>query len=188
MKIVFMVEEPSMKVFLEIILNKILPNNIEKPLIIAHNGKNDLIKSIPIKLRSWKNYDDRFIIVLDQDSNDCKLLKTELLSLCKNSRNLYLVRIVCSELESWYFGDLAAVSRAYGKNYSSLTVKRKYRTPDKIKNAKSELRLIAPLYQPIDGAKKIAVHMDINNNTSNSFNMFISGVAKMSDINAIDNA
>ena len=179
MRLVFLVEERSMKELLEIILPKIIPDKYNKPLLIPHNGKNDLKKSIPIKLRAWQNPDDTFIIVHDQDSNDCKLLKSELLTLCNGSRHACLIRIVCTELESWYFGDLKAVSLAYGKPYTSLTVKKKYRAPDKLKNAKMELRKIIPAYQPLDGAKKIGIHMDIGNNTSHSFNMFVNGIKKI---------
>ena len=174
-----MVEERSMKELLEVVLPKILPKGVEAPLIIPHNGKRDLAKSIPVKLKAWQKSDDKFIIVHDQDSNDCKQLKTELLSLCKSTRNDCLIRIVCTELESWYFGDLAAVSRAYGKDYTSLAAKRKYRMPDKLFNAKQELRKIIPAYQPIDGSKKISTYMDVERNTSISFNVFVSGVKKM---------
>jgi hypothetical protein len=179
MRLVFMVEERSMKELLEILLPKIVPDGLEVPLIIPHNGKSDLAKSIPRKLRSWQNPNDRFIIVHDQDSSNCMQLKADLLSLCENSRNDCLIRIVCDELESWYFGDLTAVSLAYGKDYTQLAAKRKYRAPDKLKNAKQELRKIIPTYQPIDGARRIAIHMDLDSNTSPSFKVFVSGVRKM---------
>lgn len=177
MRIVFMVEERSMKELLEAILPKILPKGIES-LIIPHSGKSDLQKSLPIKLRGWQSTSDKFIIVHDQDSNDCKKLKADLVSLCENSKNECLIRIVCVELESWYFGDLKAVSSAYGKDVVPYALKRKYREPDKIMNAKDELRRLIPTYQPIDGAKKIAVHMDISNNTSKSFKVFVNGVRR----------
>ena len=179
MRLVFMVEERSMKELLEIILPKILPDDIESPVIIPHNGKSDLAKSIPRKLRGWQNSDDKFIIVHDQDSRDCIKLKAELLNLCENSKNDCLIRIVCDELESWYFGDLNAVSRAYGNDYTPLALKRKYRIPDKLVNAKQELRKIIPVYQPLDGARKIAGYMEMDRNTSHSFKVFVDGVKKL---------
>jgi len=175
MRVIFMVEEPSMKALLEVILPQILPIDIEL-LIIPHSGKSDLAKSIPRKLRIWHRPDDKFVIVHDQDSNDCVKLKSDLISLCKSGKNEYLVRIVCIELESWYFGDLKAVSLAYGKNVSQFARKRKYREPDKIVNAKDELRRLIPTYQPLEGAKKIAAFMEVDNNTSHSFNTFVRGV------------
>jgi len=184
MRLVFMVEEPSMRELLKILLPKILPGNFENHIILPHNGKNDLAKSIPIKLRAWQNTYDKFIIVHDQDGNDdCRQLKADLLSLCKDSRNDYLVRIVCVELEAWYFGDLQAVSLAYGKDYTSLTAKSKYRNPDKLGNAKEELRKLVPAYQPISGANKIATFMDVDNNTSHSFKVFVNGVRQICAVN-----
>ena len=63
--------------------------------------------------------------------------------------------------------------------YSCKFAKRKYREPDKLKNAKQELRRIIPTYQPIDGAKKITAHMDVDNNTSHSFKVFVRSIRKM---------
>jgi len=179
MRLVFLVEERSMKEFLEILMPKILPESMESPLIIEHNGKSDLAASIPRKLRAWQNPDDIFIIVHDQDSNDCKKLKNDLFELCKSSKNEFLIRIACKELEAWYFGDLAAVSLAYGKDYTKITQKKKYREPDKIANAKEEFRKLIPSHQQIAGAKLIAKHMSIDKNISVSFNVFINGVRKM---------
>lgn len=180
MRLVFMVEERSMKELLEILLPKILPDAIEPPVIIAHNGKSDLAASIPRKLRAWQNKDDKFVIVHDKDSNDCNVLKSELLNLCENDSSKCLVRIVCTELESWYFGDLSAVSAAYKKDFTKLSAKRKYRDPDSIANAKDELYKLIPTYQQISGAKKIAPHMVVGNNSSHSFNVFVSGVKRFS--------
>lgn len=50
MTIVFLLEEPSMKVALEGLLPRILPG--ENFRLIAHEGKQDLAKSIPRKLRA----------------------------------------------------------------------------------------------------------------------------------------
>jgi hypothetical protein len=47
-----------------------------------------------------------------------------------------------------------------------------YRNPDKIQNAKQELKNLIPAYQPISGSQKIAYCMDINGNKSDSFNCF----------------
>lgn len=179
MRLIFMVEEPSMQELLKEILPKILPANFDPPIIIPHNGKSDLAKSIPIKLKAWQNEEDKFIIVHDKDSNDCIELKKNLLELCSEGKNTCLVRIVCTELESWYFGDLEAVSLAYGKDYTALAKKSKYRHPDAIANAKEEIYKLIPTHQQISGAKRIAEHMDISRNTSYSFQIFVSGVKRL---------
>jgi len=173
-----MVEEQSMEELLGVLLPRLLPNNVSA-LIIPHTGKDDLQKSIPKKLRAWKSQSDKFIIVHDRDSSNCVKLKNDIRLLCRNSKNDCLIRIVCGELESWYLGDLNAVSRAYGKDYTPLSAKRKYREPDNLANAKDELRKLIPAYQPISGTKKIAGYMDIDNNTSHSFNVFVDGVRMM---------
>ena len=90
MRLVFMVEELSMKELLQVILPKILPEGSEEPLIIPHSGREDLRRSIPIKLQAWQNPEDKFIIVCDQDSNDCVALK-------KNSR----LNAQAQEMTSW---------------------------------------------------------------------------------------
>lgn len=110
MKLVFLLEEKSMKRFLDIIIPKILPAEIQYQTI-PHEGKTDLEKSIPRKLKAWNEPDTKFIVIQDQDSWDCKKLKQKLVDLCKPTGREYLVRIACHELESWYFGDLSAVSK-----------------------------------------------------------------------------
>lgn len=71
MTIVFLLEEKSMKYFLDGILPRILPENVSF-LTIPHEGKSDLQKSIPIKLQGWTQGDTKFVIVQDQDANDCR--------------------------------------------------------------------------------------------------------------------
>ena len=114
MKLVFLLEEESMKHFLDGILPKILPPDVGF-ITVPHEGKSDLQKSVPIKLRAWKEPGVKFVIVQDQDTGDCRELKRKLVELCGDTTQEVLIRIACHELEAWYFGDLEAVSKAYGK-------------------------------------------------------------------------
>lgn len=175
MKLVFLLEERSMKYLLDGILPVILPKDVAFQTI-PHEGKNDLKKSIPIKLRAWNEPDVRFIVVHDQDSNDCTQLKSELLALCATAGKETLVRIACRELEAWYWGDLDAVEKAYSIDLTKYRNKKKYRIPDNIMFPKEELRKIIPEHQQISGAKRIAQYMCVENNKSKSFQVFISGV------------
>ena len=177
MKLVFLLEESSMKELLDILLPKILPEGVAFETI-PHSGKSDLKKSIPTKLKGWNEPDVKFVIVHDQDSNDCMLLKQELLKLCEDYDRDVLVRIPCHELEAWYFGDLQAVSKAFGKDLVKLKNKRKYRTPDNLSNAKDEIKKLLPEYGQRDGARRIARHMRINENTSHSFHVFVDGIKR----------
>lgn len=178
MRLVFLLEEPSMKYLLDELLPKMLPEDVSF-LTIPHNGKSDLRKSIPRKLRSWLYPDDRFVVVQDQDNADCILLKHDLQQLCDACRQGVLVRIACQELEAWYFGDLQAVSEAYGKDYRHLATKKNFRVPDQIPDPKKELLRYIPQHQQIQGAQKVGPLMDIERNTSASFRTFVSGVRRL---------
>jgi len=178
MTIIFLLEERSMKELLDILLPRILPKGVQFKTI-PHSGKSDLQKSIPHKLKAWNVPNTKFVIVQDQDSADCIELKNKLREIIEPAGREVLIRIVCRELESWYFGDLNAVTQAYKKDVRSLALKRKYKIPDRIGNPKEELRKIFPKHQQLDGARKIGIHMNIDNNTSKSFRVFVDGVRRM---------
>jgi hypothetical protein len=169
--LVILTEEASMKVFLEVLINRNFPALQYR--IIAHQGKQDLEKHIPIVLKSWKTPDSRFIIVHDQDSWDCRMLKTALQTECETIRTGVIIRIACVELEAWYWGDLKAVSEAFNKpKLPQLSRRSTYRIPDEIENPKAELQRHIPRYEQLSGARAIAEHLDAERNTSHSFNVF----------------
>ena len=178
MKIVFFLEERSMKELLDGILPRILPDGISFQTI-PHQGKSDLEKSLPKKLQGWNEPDVAFVVVHDQDSNDCIVLKQKLTELCQGYGKRVLIRIPCHELESWYWGDLDAVSMAFGKDLTAMKKRKKYRNPDQIENPKLELKKLLPTMGQIDGARRIAPHMNIENNTSYSFQVFVRGVQQL---------
>ena len=148
-------------------------------MTIPHEGKTDLQKSIPIKLRAWKQPDVKFVIVQDQDTGDCREIKCKIVELCQNTKQEVLIRIACHELETWYFGDLEAVSKAYNRDLTTLTKKKQYRVPDAIICPKRELKKYLPEHQQISGAKLIAQYIDIDKNKSESFQTFVSGVKRL---------
>ncbi|MCR5813680.1 MAG: DUF4276 family protein [Desulfovibrio sp.] len=175
MKLVFFLEERSMKELLDGILPRILPDGILFQTI-PHQGKSDLEKSLPIKLKGWNEPRTKFVVVHDQDSNNCVKLKQKLTDICTGYGKEVLIRIPCHELEAWYWSDLAAVDKAFGKDTSELARKRKYSIPDKITNPKQELKRHFPGMGQIDSARKIAPYMNISENTSHSFQIFVQGV------------
>ena len=134
MKLIFLVEEDSMKALLEILLPKVLSTSTSY-MIIGHKGCGDLKKSIPVKLKSWQSQVVKFVIIHDQDKKECVALKKSLAELCSPYHREVLIRIVCHELEAWYLGDLEAVGLAYNKNFSALKNKKntclpmQYQTP-----------------------------------------------------------
>ena len=175
---VFFLEERSAQELLDRLLPRILPADY-RFLTIRHQGKQDLCKSVPIKLRAWQTPDTRFIILHDQDSNDCFKLKQSLQNLCAPFHRHVLIRISCHELEAWYWGDLGSVERAYpGASLQTLENKAAYRRPDQITRPADELSKHLPQFSKVDGARRIAEHLCIENNRSPSFNAFITGVRK----------
>ena len=177
-QLVFLLEEESMKALLDVLLPQILPQGINF-LCIPHEGKQDLEKSIPRKLRAWQTPGTSFIIVRDKDQADCLEVKKRLVNLCAQAgRSDSLIRIACHELESWFLGDLSAVEKAFNiKKLSEQQKNRKYKEPDKLSNASEELEKLVKGYRKVSGAKKIAAYMTIDQNHSHSFNCFISGVS-----------
>ncbi|MFT5163870.1 MAG: hypothetical protein ACI9FJ_002467 [Alteromonadaceae bacterium] len=101
--LVFMLGENSAKVLLDILLPKLLPADI--PFIcIPHEGKQDLEKSIPVKLKHWNVPDTWFVIIRDKDQSDLSDLKTRLEQLCVRSGRREFDSNCCSrtgELVSW---------------------------------------------------------------------------------------
>lgn len=177
MKLVFLLEERSMKLFLEGLLPRILPSEIPPPILIPHEGKSDLEKSIPRKLRAWQDPDACFVIVRDQDHSDCHEVKAKLVQLChKSGRKQSLVRIACRELESWFLGDLDAIDAAFSTHHAKKQNKSQYRVPDTIGSPARELEKLVPGYGKVSGARALGPLINIENNRSVSFACFVSGV------------
>lgn len=172
--VVFMLEEPSMEMVLLGILPRLLPATVH-PICIRHQGKRDLELSLTRKLRSWSDRKATFVILGDQHSEDCLRMKRRLKTICRKAgRPDAIIRIVCPELEAWLLGDLVAVAKAFGlPRIAALKGKRKYSAPDRLANAAQELRSILPDYQKISGARAVAPLLDLENNRSQSFQLFV---------------
>ncbi|MEW6348185.1 MAG: DUF4276 family protein [Thermodesulfobacteriota bacterium] len=179
MTVVFLIEERSMQEALKGLLPKILPG--ETCILVPHAGKQDLEKSIQRKLRAWRDPKVRFVVVHDQDSADCYLLKNRLQGLCRKAgRENCLVRIACRELESWFLGDLEAVESGMALNgIARLQEKRRFRDPDRLGNPEEELRKLVPSYQQISGARAIGPLLNPEKNKSRSFQVFVAGLRNM---------
>jgi Domain of unknown function (DUF4276) len=180
--LIFLLEEPSIKNVLDKLLPKLIPDEIIY-ICISHQGKQDLVKSIPKKIKAFQfNPATKFVIVHDQDSHDCKKLKLELLEICQKAGNPnVLIRIVCHELESWFLGDLVAVEKAYDLNPNTLSKKqtsKKYRNPDRLNSPKQELMALVDEYYAGTHSKKIAPHLSLTKNISPSFQVFIQDIHK----------
>ena len=179
--LVCFLEEPSAKEMLIGVLPRLLPDNIEYTYIVF-DGKQDLEKQLLRKLRGWLKPNSVFLVMRDQDSSDCYCVKEKLQRICKESgKSNVIVRIACHELESFYFGDLAAVEKGLGiNNLVKHKRKSKYRNPDDIINPCDELeKLTGGIYQNVMGSRSIAPFLSLENNTSNSYKVLLSGVKRL---------
>jgi hypothetical protein len=184
MRVEFLLEELSMKNVLEVLLPQILPPEFvinENYFLRPHNGKSDLQRSIPNKVRAFSRFYEpvKLVILHDQDRNDCKKLKHTLTELCKTNGSCpVLIRIPCQELEAWYLGDMDAIEKVYPRFKARLyRNKEAFRNPDRC-DASLELKKIIPDFHKGFASREIPKYMSVTRNTSESFNQFISGITK----------
>lgn len=180
-RLIFLVEEQSMSEFLRIWIVREFPDLSFQ--CVPHEGKSDLLKSIPRKLKAWREPNTRFVVIIDNDSKDCEELKAELLASCQAAgRDDVLVRIACQELEAWYLGDPDSLAAAFG-NHKLLDKLRKarFRNPDALPRPSDELARLVPAFQKMSGARAVATHIDIARNKSASFRIFAAGIGRIAE-------
>jgi hypothetical protein len=174
-RVVFLLEEYSMKVLLDGLLPRLFPH---LPfLCVPHEGKQDLEKSIPRKLRAWREPGVHFCVIRDNDGGDCKRLKESLVTLCtEGGRESTLVRIACQELEAWYFGAPDALATTYGdESLRQIGGRARYRDPDAIIQPAKALAGLVPEFQKVSGARRLAQVLT-RKNRSRSFAALIGGI------------
>ena len=177
-RLVFLLEERSMKVLLDGLLPRLFPG---LPFIcVPHEGKQDLVRSVPRKLRAWREPGVRFCVIRDNDGADCRALKQELIALCEQGgRNDVLVRIVCQELEAWYFGAPAALAEAFGReDLRRVASVARFREPDAIAQPARALAKLVPEFQKVSGARRLARVLS-RDNGSRSFQVLLAGIQRL---------
>lgn len=177
-RLVFLLEEDSMKVLLDGLLPRPFP---ELPfLCVPHEGKQDLEKSVPRKLRAWRVPGVRFVVLRDNDGGDCHALKERLAALCQEGRREdALVRIACQELEAWYFGDPNALAEAFEDDrLRRVGGKARYRDPDAVQRPSAEIERLVPEFQKVSGARRMASRLSREGNSSRSFQVLIGGIER----------
>lgn len=183
--LVFFLEEPSARAFLEQFVPRILPEAEVVTRYIVFEGKQDMDKRLLRRMRGWLEPDSLFVVLRDQDSSDCVQLKNRLLQTCREAGRAAqtLVRIACRELESWYLGDLAAVERGLGvQGLSRQQGKRKFRNPDHLGSPSQELlKLTSQRYQKVRDSRALGkeLGLDLATNQSASFRAFLVGMREL---------
>jgi hypothetical protein len=180
-RVVLLLEDRSMAVLLNGLLPRLFPRLYF--LCVPHEGKQDLEKSIPRKLRAWREPGVRFVVVRDNDGGDCRVLKQRLTALCtEGGRNDALVRIACQELEAWYLGEPDALAEAFENDaLRCLGSKAIYRDPDAVVRPSGELGRLIPEFQKVSGARRMARCLSRERNRSRSFQTLIAGIARWTD-------
>lgn len=182
-RIIFLLEEPSMKALLEALLPRVFPGWVSGQdfVCVPHEGKSDLDRSIPRKLSAWRIPNDRFVIVRDNDNADCMNLKRRLAAMCANhGRPDTLIRLVCQELEAWYLGDLTALSEAFdAPKADTPALRKRFADPDSWQKPSVEVRRLVSAFQKGSGARHMGRHLSIKGNASASYQVFISGLQRL---------
>ena len=180
--LVFLLEEPSAKDLLQGLLPRLLPPELPVKYLVFE-GKQDLENQLVRKLRTWLDPEASFVVLRDQDSAPCEMVKQRLLNLVKQSgRTNVLVRVACRELESWVVGDWEAISQAFEKpKLKSQGNKAKFRDPDQLYKPVEEIRRFIPDYQKRAGARAMGLLLRADRNRSRSFRVFCKGVTRLVD-------
>ena len=149
---------------------------------VPHRGKAHLEQSIPRKLRAWREPGVRFVVMRDQNSGDCHVVKARLRDRCEQGgRTDALVRIVCRELEAWYVGDEEALAAAFPdaqKRIRRELRKRRFDDPDKVVQPAKALSSLIPEFQKRSGARSLGQHLS-RQNRSRSYKAFLAGVERL---------
>jgi hypothetical protein len=178
-RVVFLLEEYSMKVLLDGLLPRLMPGL--QFLCVPHEGKQDLEKSVPKKLRAWREPGVCFVVLRDNDGGDCRELKARLFALCQNGRREdSLVRIACQELEAWYLGEPAALADVFkDEQLRKIETKSRYRDPDAVARPSEEIQKLVPEFQKVSGARRMAKRLSREGNSSRSYQVLLEGVDRL---------
>ena len=143
-----------MRVLLDGLLPRLFPGLSFQ--CVPHDGKGDLERSIPRKLRGWLEPGVRFAVVRDNDGGDCRALKERLRGLCRaGRRDDTLVRIVCQELEAWYLGEPDALADAFGRDgLRRIGQQARFREPAAVRRPTEAVEQLVPEFQKVRGRNR----------------------------------
>lgn len=189
---------------MELTLQNLLPHIVPDIdwKIHTFQGKHHLLKHIGNRLRGYSSWiaaaHGAVVVVVDRDDDDCRELKATmelaaaaagLLTPAKAGEGQVRVlnRIAVEELEAWFFGDVPALAAAFPGVPTSLGSRQRYRAPDSIAGGTWEALervLQRDGHRPGRLAKGRAAEaisslMNVESNTSPSFQQFRDGVRRI---------
>lgn len=193
-----LVEELSAEMALRILLPKIIPGTAFE--IRSLQGEDALFKKLPQRLAGYATWPAaapaRVVVLVDRDDDDCVELRHKLDALAtaaglqpRGPGRRVLDRIAIEELEAWFFGDIDAVACAFPRVPRSATKRSGLRDPDAIRGGTAEAfgRLLQRHGYHEAGLAKataagdVAIHMNINDNASRSFQVFRDGIRELAE-------
>ena len=164
-------EEPSAEAFLREVMPRFFAQG-DTFEVYPFQGKSDLLTKLDSRLQGyskWMPNDYKIIILLDRDNDDCSVLKKEIVAkvaaadLRDKSTNPanwnVATRVICEELEAWYFGDWDAARAGFPRLPENLRSRAAYRDSDAIAGGTWEAfeRILQTYNYQKEGLRKIEV-------------------------------
>ena len=197
MRLEVIVEEPSMEEALRHLLPKILGRRARWRIVNMRN-KGRLLRELPKRLRAyWKRIVNgealKIVVLIDRDSDDCHALKQRLETIAREAglttksvaagqgRFQVINRIVIEELEAWFMGDEHALKAAFS-SLNRVRFPGSFNRPDnggtweRLHRFLKRNGIYKNSFPKIDAARRIAPHMDPEQNRSRSFQVFRQGL------------
>ncbi len=198
MQIEILVEEQSAEEALRHLLPKLLEGRVPAK-VINLGSKHKLLHALPGRLAAYAKRIAageilRVAVLVDRDNDDCEALKARLeqaaasaglttkSAACSEQTFTVLNRIVVEELESWFIGDPAALRKAFSSLPRIAPDTGIFRNPDNGGSWEALHRYLKKhgIYKnsflKIDAARRIAPHLDLQQNRSRSFRVFVAGM------------
>jgi len=178
--VLFLLEEESACEMLK----KLMPRHFPAISCKFRNfsGKPDLLSRLEKTIRNHTDQDCHFVIVCDQDADNCIELKRRISESCQKAgrKTVCHIRIACRELESWYLAQLDVVSQHFGFPEIINLQNKKYRYPDHVEKPSEELRRITKgNYQKVKGSRIMGEYLNLTVDRSTSFKNFIEVLKKL---------
>jgi hypothetical protein len=198
----FFVEEPSAQAFVTTFVPPLLSTGATFKVHVFQ-GKHDLLKALPRRLRGYRRIPDdwRLAVLVDEDRQDCHELKQRLetaaaeagfttkTTAARDGGFVVLNRLAIEELEAWFLGDVEALCAAYPGVPTALGDRAAFRDPDAVTGGTAEalLRVLkkaghySTVLPKIEVARRVTPHMDPRRNRSRSFRHFVSGLRELQE-------
>lgn len=190
-----LVEDASTGAALEILIPRVT-SSVCTPRIQEFRGKQDMLKRLQGRFRGYANweFDHSVVVVIDQDRDDCFLLKSQIKKIAQNCGLLLpnspknpkqvAIRIAMTELEAWFLGDPSAIHTAFPRvrekdvhiKGSVDEVPHPARRLERLLQRRNYYRTGMPKVQV---ARLIAEHMDPHENRSSSFQLLMRTLSEL---------